>query len=247
MGGYICDSWGGKYDLRKLLSIFVPSQWPFWFLMELFKVHVIVYVALKISKGIYKYAFLLTMLVFVLPFCAVPRMMVPMFWVGMLIRRNYSWIQSNWTVLGGVALVVGLILELFWTPECMTYSNRIPGTLYHMLIGKHGYSLLNLLLASYRFCVGAFFSVGIICLMHAFSSLPKFVETIGSSTQSIYILQTLLLERILSRFVDLGSYMPILLAELVVSPIIAIIIVLICAWIKNTCPRSRFSQWLGIS
>ena len=207
-----CFTWGIIYSCiyfqswpHLILSVLFPTNWPLWFLKGLFLVQIAAYVSLKLAarmgggkNKMLLFAILLSMTVYMLPYFAIPRVMMPIFWIGYIMRRYYEPFKRYHRVIGIVALLLFMGLYGFWDDITMCYYGKASVTIYHVLLGKHGYTVWTMLRVVYRIVLGAAGSIAVIAWMHEWKYENKYVSLIGSSTAGIYILQTLLLENGLS-------------------------------------------------
>lgn len=110
-----------------LINVLTLQWFPLWFIRELFKVQLLTYLAVRLSGKRMPIAVLLTMVVYVLPFCACARMMLPFFWLGYVLNKHYAWIQDHCNILLIIIAVLSGILYWFWDPAILKeYNNAIP-------------------------------------------------------------------------------------------------------------------------
>ena len=201
---YAFVNWSGIKEF--FLNIAIPSHWPFWFFKGLFIVQLLAYLFLHLSRMIFPddelggvlIASLFSLIVYFLPYMAVPRVMIPIFFFGYLMRLYYEKFVRYYRVIGFVALLLFCGLFYFWNAEVMHYSAGASVTIYGVILGKHGYNIHHLLMLLYRIVIGSVGSLAVISLMHEIRGVPQIISKIGMSTAGIYIIQTLILERILS-------------------------------------------------
>ena len=225
-----------------------PQVWPFWFLKGLFLVQLIVYTCSRISARIMgggkieiAFAILCSMIVYMLPFMSVPRVMIPMFWTGYLMRRYYEPFKANYAIWGVVTTSVFGILLWFWDSQAMQYYSGALPKVYEIVVQMNGYTCHDGIVVLYRIAIGMAGSIAVIAWMHVIKHLPNILAIVGSTTQGIYILQTLVLETILGTYVCLKG-MNYYLLMIVVLPISSIAIVVGCAYISKWMKEKR---WMG--
>ena len=211
-----CFVWGiveavAKFDSWSQLAadIFLPTHWPFWFFKGLFMVQVFVYAIMRLTArmgGGLKLRVCslvaLSLLVYAMPYMAVPRVMLPMFWIGYVMKMMYEEFVTYHRVIGISALVLFAGLYYFWNAETMHYSASASVTIYHVLLGKHGYTGMNLLMLGYRILLGVAGSVAIIAAMHEIKNVNKYISLVGASTAGIYVLHTFIFHKYLGPFFD---------------------------------------------
>lgn len=238
-GGIQFTSW--EEYVQKIVN---PLQWPFWFLKGLFLVQLIVYactrVSARIGKGKYELAFavFISAIIYVLPFMSVPRIMIPMFWGGYLIRLYYEQFEAHYKLIGIISLVVFGVLCVFWNTEGMTYYAGALPKAYEIIGHMKGYTWHDGLIIVYRIAVGLSGSVAIIALMHCVKQIPKSVALVGASTQDIYIFQSLILETLLGHFISFKS-MNCYVVVPIILPIMTLLIIGACMLISRLVKRNN--------
>lgn len=233
-GGIHFTGWG-EFG-QKLIN---PWEWPFWFLKGLFLTQLIVYTCMHLSSRIMGrdkkhllFAMLMTLAVYVLPFMSVPRVMTPMFWMGYVIRLYYDQFKTHYLSVGMLSLLIFSILYLFWDTEGMQYYAGALPKAYEIIGHMREYTWHDGLLIVHRIAIGLSGSVAIIALMHVTQKIPDVVAIVGSATQGIYILQTLVLETILGTYVSFVGMNCFLVVALIL-PVCALMIVVGCAYLSK--------------
>ncbi len=122
----------------------------------------------------------------------VARVMIPAFWTGYIIKMYYEVYLKFHRLIGVIALIIFVGLYPFWNGDVMHYSASASVTAYHVIFGKHGYTIMNLVMLGYRILLGVSGSVALISTMHELKSVNKYICIIGSSTAGIYIYYKLL-------------------------------------------------------
>ena len=242
------DSWS-----QLCANILLPTHWPFWFFKGLFLVQVFVYVIMRLTARIEGGAnirvcslILLSLLVYAMPYMAVPRVMLPIFWIGYVMKMKYEWFVTYHRAIGIGALLLFAGLYYFWNGETMHYSASASVTIYHVLLGKHGYTGLNLLMLGYRILLGASGSVAIIAAMHEIKSVHKYIGIIGASTAGIYILQTYILQKgmggLFERYVNLSAWP--MACNYILMAAISVVLTIIKTWIYQVLKKSQMIDML---
>lgn len=248
-----CFVWAIVYSFLHFQSwsvlvkgIFIPAHWPFWFFKGLFLVQLTAYLSMKIAERIggtkiqLSSSILISLIVYVMPYMGVARVMIPIFWIGYAMKMYYEQYIRYHRPIGLIALIVFAGLYYFWNGEIMHYSASASVTLYHVVLGKHGYTLLNFLMLAYRICLGIAGAVAVISLMHEVKNVNKFITYVGSSTAGIYILQATILEIVLYRiffnYVNLSGISK--LSIYFIMFVIAIGLVALLTWLYRFLSRN---------
>lgn len=181
-----------------------PFHWDLWFLKGLFLVQLVEYTLIKITKHLKLrhplwIAATLSMVVYFLPFMSVPRVMIPMLWIGYFIRVHYDWFRKHYLWIALIAITGYLILFPYWTSEIQEMYGGANVKIISVLLGKTDVGMLIKL--GYRILIGAFGSVAIIAALHVLKKVPQWISVMGSSTAAIYILQSLVLEDLIGNHV----------------------------------------------
>lgn len=249
-----CFVWGIIASIFRFQSwttfaqdVFFPAHWPFWFFKGLFLVQLVAYASMRLAMakggGQLKqliFAILISLTIYAMPYMGVPRVMMPMFWIGYIMKMYYESYKLYHRIIGIVALVVFAGLYYFWDERAMYYSASASVTLYHVLLGKHGYTMVNIFWMLYRIALGAAGSLVVISAMHELKSVNKYITTIGASTAGLYVLQMIVLQEglrwIFERYVDLGC-LP-LAANYVLMFVISIVCTIALTWLYHQMKRS---------
>ena len=229
------DSWS-----QLAADILLPTYWPFWFFKGLFLVQVYMCVLLKFTARMEEkqavrvcLLILLSLLVYAMPYMAVPRVMLPIFWVGYVLKIKYDLFVKYHRIIGIVACALFVGIYYFWNAETMHYSASASVTIYHVLLGKHGYTWMNLVILGYRILLGAAGSVAIIAAMHELNTVNQSICVVGVSTAGVYVLQTYILEKgmgwIFSQYADLNRW-PLALNYLIMIGI-SIVMLFFITWL----------------
>ena len=169
---------------------------------------------------------------------SVPRIMIPMFWTGYLMRRYYDSFKAHYVIWGVVTTLVYGILLWFWDSEAMQYYSGALPKVYEVVGQMNGYTWHDGIVVLYRIAIGMAGSVAVIAWMHAIKQIPNIVAIVGSTTQGIYILQTLVLEMILGTYVCFERMNYGLLMGAVL-PVCSIAIVVGCAYVSKWMKKNR--------
>lgn len=148
-----------------------------------------------------------------------------------MIRLYYDQFKAHYLLIGMFSLLIFSILCVFWDTEGMKYyAGALPKV--HEIIGHmRGYTWHDGLIIVYRMAIGLSGSVAIIALMHCVKQIPIIIAMVGTSTQDIYILQSLVLEFLLGHFISFKS-MNCYAVVLVILPIMTLLIIGACMLIS---------------
>jgi fucose 4-O-acetylase-like acetyltransferase len=242
-GGLFCTKAfvlkSGINYISELTKIIDPLNWQFWFLKELFISYVLVYIALKIFKKQWLACILSICFVLIAPSCNMQRFLLPLFWLGIYLKNNYQVVlkYSKW-ILGISGLVFGICL-LFWDGNYTIYVSRFP-PLIHFIAFSFDFS--NLDIALFRLIIGAAGSIfWFVLLQQAYKKNQFFaqLEKAGACTLGIYILQTTVLELIVSSRVNLST-VNIWIYSLIITPLIALFTLIICIYLTKLINKNDF-------
>ena len=199
--GIIISIFSYTDTIHLLINIIVPEHWPFWFLKGLFIVQVVAYMCMRLAKhigrngkNVFFWAAILSLIVYFLPYMSIARVMIPVFWIGSLVRRYYDCFVKYHLQIFVFSLVLFIILFHFWNAMSMYYYARASVTVYHVIFGRNGYTVLTLVRLFYRILIGVAGSLAVVAIFHSFRRTFSMVSKIGSATAGIYILQTFVLE-----------------------------------------------------
>ncbi|MCM1336575.1 MAG: acyltransferase family protein [Candidatus Amulumruptor caecigallinarius] len=161
-------------------------------------------------------------------------LMYPCFVFGYLLRRYASYIRAH---RGAVALVSGIIFILLIPWDSLFW----PG------IGIDSRSMLFLCVKRvYRLVLGCSATVALICLFEMFCEgrhVPGWLVAVGQSTLGIYLVQSVLLERLLPIAVSFDGW-PEWAFSLLVTPAIAACTVAACMLLIRLLRLHRLTGYL---
>lgn len=237
------------------IRILNPLYWPLWFLKGLFLVQLIMYGCMcttgKICKNPRKkiiFPVVLSMLVYILPFMSVPRVMIPMFWMGFFIRKYYGFFLSNYRQIGIAALFGFIVLFFLWSPDILRIYSSANVKLYDIFLGNANW--MDLLKLGYRILIGLMGSIAIIALFHECKNIPYWVSVVGVSTSAIYILQTFILQELIrdicAPYNSILSSLPHWIIYVIVFPLVSSFVIIICIGLQYVLNRSKILSMLII-
>lgn len=165
-------------------------------------------------------------LVYILPFCGVLRMMLPFFWLGYALCVNYEKLLQNKNIALIITVAIAIVSLCLWTPNLLDgcynsisfkVQDVVCGAVPLMVIGKVGLRVLAALSVSALF----------LSLCHCVSGIPRWVQCIGGSTMGIYIMQSVVVESFVPRYVNISG-MVWGLRDLVLCPLLSALLLAIC-------------------
>lgn len=168
--------------------------------------------------------------------------MYPCFLVGLLCRHKdiFTKINFKWTA---VVVVLFIILFIFFEP-CHMQTN-LRATAKGMITGEYKLFLIELWNRFYCLLIGVIGSLSVISLCKSLFQVVKhssFLERsseYGAQTQAVYILHGPIMVYGIAYFISFNS-MKDCIYNLVVCPVIALILLIICLLFINLCsPKVR--------
>lgn len=236
------------------VRIFNPLYWPFCFLKGLFLVQLIIYSCAYLSRYVVNkrarliVSVILSLCVYAMPFMSVPRVMIPMFWIGFFIRRYYREFITYYRQIGLVALFGFIILFYFWSPETLRIYSSANVKLYDVFIGNAEW--IDLIRLFYRVLIGAMGSIATIALFHECKCVPHLISIIGASTSAIYILHTFILQELIrdlwSPHAHLLSQWPQWIVYAIIFPFVSFFVIAICVGLRYVINNNAILSMLII-
>lgn len=169
--------------------------------------------------------------------------MYPCFFCGYVVYKYFGCIERHWKLisviaLGAFAISYPMLIDIRVTPMPEIKKELTSGNL----------SALNEL-ALYQFrllCLGLTASIGLVSLFYGLfrNSGESVISLIGKNTLAIYVMQTLVLEKLMAHYIDLQS-MPTQLFELVAAPVISLLVIAVCMAMSRAIEKSpKMSYYL---
>lgn len=218
--------------VRDSLSFFLVG---FWFLKSCFLCFIILGICLKITPGKKLIGCLIALILSqCLPFFKMTYML-PFFVMGYLLSTNRKFLYQN----TGIVFLFSLILYgsgfLYYSQSDLRdislvalKNSLLSGSLYML----QDYAIMQLMRFFLGFTGSLTIMCGVIWIVNRFkikSDITGF-STYGKYTLGIYVLQTIILEQILIRFVDLSGLHIYLFSYLIV-PLFSLLIMDICFYL----------------
>lgn len=234
-----CFVWGFivaccRFQSLELLirDIFLPIQWPFWFFKTLFVVQLIAYASLRVVSILCKNeklalatAILISLGFTFIPYLGMARMMIPMFWIGYIIKRYYAQFVQYHRIIAIIALI--LFIGIYCLRCGLTNSDLI---------------IIEIVFKLFKWSLAITGSLAVISAMHELKTKRQFISVVGTSTAGIYIIQTFVLEKGLhllfekyTDFCNLSLFVNYLLMFAISIALLAII-----TWIYKQLCKSKF-------
>lgn len=197
-----------------------------WFLKSLFICY-LVYISIRIIPSPYKLIVSFFILL-IIPFVGYFRLlyMLPSFLLGVQVRRMDIFTKHNKLVLF-ISPLLFLFCMLHWDSNALTLSRMS----FHNLSGGDISPLINYLYVLVTGFSGTFFFCS---FLYWLSSKLKFImafqmiSSYGQYTLGVYIIQTFLLETLLSNYVKLDLLFSPFLCNTIVIPSISLLILAVC-------------------
>lgn len=163
--------------------------------------------------------------------------MYPCFILGYILRRNFGFIQAHKHTIATIAASIFIIMllpwdERFWNMPSVSFNPSDP------YFASYWFKTL------YRIIIGCTGTVALFCLSHLLfgdKQVIMGVLTIGRSTLGIYLIQGILLEKMLASvlcfdYVSFGVY------NFLITPLVAILVVLVCMVLISLARKSHLSS-----
>ena len=225
-------------SLRILLTDYYWLS-DFWFLKSCFICYVIAYCGFhsKLSK---KYWMPLSIIISQGIATSFVSFMYPCFLIGLLLRLNnsiFAKITTNYIVL----LSFFVLMLLFWDYNAWENSHGIPSNLF-----EEDYKVWTniLLFRIYRHIIGIIGSLSFIALFHNIfnhTTNNQFTNNLcvyGKYTLEIYIIQSIVIERLLCRFIKLDYLNPIIF-NIFATPALSIAILSLCIILSRITHKQK--------
>ena len=215
-----------------------------WFLRELFVSYLIAYSALKICRKEGVACILSLSFVLASPFlCEIQRVLLPIFWGGFFLSNYYQFLKkyAKQTLIYS-ALIFAICLA-FWNGNHIMYVTKFPSVIDFSTLS---FNLKNIEISIFRLIIGLCGSVFFIVLFEMVYSNNTFftwLTKIGANTLAIYLLQRLLLEDYLNYHLNLNN-VGIWEYTLLITPLISVVILLICFIISESLKRIKYVNFL---
>ncbi len=213
-------------------DILLPTHWPFWFFKTLFIVQLVAYISQRMALWLCKkelwaltFAILISLAISIIPYLGMARIMIPMFWIGYLIKRYYKQFVQYHRPIAILASILFITIYGLW------------------YWGIHGdFQLTELVVKICKRVLAVTGSIAIISAMHELKTKHKYISFVGTSTAGIYILQTFILEKgahfLFLKYIDLSNF-PLSLNYLLMLTISLMLVVVITWMYKQLC-RSKY-------
>lgn len=226
---YIIEG-GGSY-----IETFIKC---YWFLKSAFCCSLLYWAYRRIPNQII--GLILTLAISQFVFMYKVNEMYPAFLVGAFLYNHKIFLEKNWLSIFLPCLIIYLILFSFDDYEMFSY----PVLRLHKYLKSPEISFY-LSIHAYVIAMGIFGALSVVSLFIGIGRiLPhmktgEYISRWGSETLGIYLIQAILLEHFLMRTLDFSD-ISWSLFNLVIAPIIAIIVIILCLIIIYGMKRSRF-------
>jgi fucose 4-O-acetylase-like acetyltransferase len=220
------------------LHLLIPSYHPLWFLTELFISYLLVYVCMKIAKKAWVACLLSIVFVLFAPYCRFQNFLLPFFWIGIYLKRNYQVIATFSTKILAIAGVLFVVCLLFWNGDYTIYQS--PLILFKIRTLTYNFS--NIDIALFRFFTGMTGSVFWLMLFHKIYQGNRYfsvLSTVGTYTLGIYILQKIILETLINRMLDFSD-VNIYIYNFLITPLMAVFVCAICIVLMKFISKNKF-------
>ena len=216
----------------------------FWFLRSCFLCYIGLFICLKLFRNKKILACLFALAISqVLPFYKMT-WMFPFFIAGYLLNGSYDWIRKNSYMILLTTTIAFIVLFIL-------YSNLLPSDLMQLkseLLNGNFSSLPSFLSFQVaRLLIGAMGSLMIMSIVNIVSSKLKdsklliTISEYGKHTLGIYIIQTFILEILMSRLLDLTHINP-LIFNFILVPLISFVVLDISYMLVRLSKKTQLSH-----
>lgn len=224
----------------ELKLIYASDKWP-WFLRKLFISFFIVYLSFKLFKKDWLACLLSIAFVFIEPNSGFQIVYLPMFWAGIYLKNNYPFISKHVKQILLFSAVIFAVCLLFWDG-----SYHIKGFPVLLEIKTLSFNFTDIYIPLFRLLtgiVGSLFWFMLFFSIYMNNNFFTVLGKIGVNTLAIYLLQRLILETWLGGIIDLSD-MNIWIYNLIVTPLIALTVLVICMIIIKFVQRNKYAELL---
>lgn len=209
----------------------------FWFLKSLFACYIIASLGHKLLKN--TFAFIVVTLIFIhlggifsaynLP------IMYPCFLAGIYLKKNDSLWKRKSILLFIFSSIFFVILLCFWNKTFWDYK---PLNIFAILLQHKSCSYIYLYREIYHVVIGVIGSLSFISLFYLLlnrNPISSFLDVCsewGKYTLSIYILQGVILETFVAKFIKLDN-LSFLTFNFIVTPLLSAFLLMICVLISK--------------
>ena len=223
------------YSKHKIIEEIIGNN---WFLKTLF----VCYVYSWIAKKIIPYNNFIVFLISWIILLTIPQSsflqinwLYIFFWIGIMIRSNIEIIKKT---SNSILIVCCLLLPFFYIIKIANdYNNYIPLNIS---------TFINLFPIHFvRFSIALSMSILIFVLIYIIyehcttSKLLSFIAKCGQYTLGIYVLQSFILERVLTDFLVINHNNTIFF-QYILTPIISLILLLLCVFLIKIFSKSKY-------
>jgi fucose 4-O-acetylase-like acetyltransferase len=229
--------------INEFKLILNPMEWPIWFLRELFISYFLVYVFYKIIKK-ERIVFLVTMaFVLVIPIFGMQRFLLPMFLIGILLLKHFQFILEHfkWVFYCSLFTFIGSLF--FWNGNYTIYISNFPAIVNWDTLS---FNFSNIDISIFRLFIGICGSIFFFLLFQNIYKRNWFViqfQKIGQQTLSIYLIQTLILERIINNKFDFPT-MDLWIYNLILTPLISLLLLFLCFFCIKIIDKNKYVNFI---
>ena len=223
-------------------TLFNPMKMPFWFLKELFASYLLAYIFMKLTKREWLAIILSILFTLMIPGWGFQKFLLPMFWAGVLLKKNY---QSIVTDRANMTLVLSALIFaaclIFWESDYTIYRSRFPMLFDYKTLsfGVAGFDVVLFRLLTGL--SGAFFFFLLFHKIYRHNRFFSLLTIIGTYTLGIYIVQAFVLETWLGSLSMLDfTWLNIWVYDFVITPVISSAVIVVSIWIVKLTNKNRY-------
>lgn len=235
-----------KLTIGEILMGFY-GPYPFWFLRTCFFCYLLAYCGFFFR--INKYLWMLISLIIsqFVPYFVFADILYPCFIIGMELKDNHKFYGCicKYTIglLGSFLFMLCFWDQFFWGLDGILKTiiinyMHIDSSFFLMIVSKFYRLIIGI--------VGSLAFIGIICSSFPQEKTNKFIficSDWGQYTLGIYILQTLILETYMAKFILLDG-LDFYLINFAITPIISLFVLVLCVYIIKIMSRSHILAFL---
>lgn len=217
----------------------------FWFLKSAFICCILYYIAVRCFRNKTVGYFVTLIMCLAIPSFKVNDM-YPCFLLGVWLHNNYDLVKSRAARFALISGAIFLVMLLFWGPTFW----HLPSDILKLPSAEMPRALAVLgIKYSYKLIIGlvgtVFFFSLIEYLAKRFSLFTRKTKlvAVGAETLGIYILQAMILETVMARYVNFDGY-NFYLFNFIIAPALSILVLLACLPIIHLIKSTRVSAFL---
>lgn len=222
-----------------------------WFLKSAFLCYILFYFSIASMRKInVPHATVYAMVISLLLCQVVPlfkiNIMYPCFVCGAVIRKYQAYVFGHWKFISVISILIFMVIYFACHNLDLPTTSDIKNAIF-----RGDFKLLSQLpvVVILKLAIGMSATIFLISLFYGIFSKSEgngIVATftvVGQYTLSIYILQTLILERIMANYIKLDSISPMIF-DLIVTPILSVVLLWGCVYVAKILEHYKVMRYL---